>query len=132
MPPPPRLPETTAVVPASLSAKFVLGQLLQNCPFGSQGPSGIVGAYAQLRRRHARCVRWTQRPRMGQENPMASIIRHRQLLGTVAAFAAVIGWVICSAPASAQIYEWRDSSNGRHFANSLEQVPPEARDQAEI
>jgi hypothetical protein len=36
------------------------------------------------------------------------------------------------ASADAQIYEWLDQAKGRHFANSLERVPPEARGSAKV
>jgi hypothetical protein len=35
-------------------------------------------------------------------------------------------------PIHAQIYEWLDDANGRHFANSLDRVPPETRGDAKL
>jgi hypothetical protein len=40
--------------------------------------------------------------------------------------------VIVVAPAYAQIYEWLDDNNNRHFVNSLERVPAEERDRAKL
>lgn len=40
--------------------------------------------------------------------------------------------VFMAAPATAQIYEWRDSSGDRHFTNDLEDVPEALRDEARI
>ena len=60
---------------------------------------------------------FTQRPRL------------RQLLVCVVALATLMGG---TGPAAAQIYEWVDDANVRHFVTSLESVPPEARSKARI
>jgi hypothetical protein len=37
-----------------------------------------------------------------------------------------------TAAAGAQIYEWADDTGDRHFANSLDEVPPDERDAAKV
>ncbi len=59
-------------------------------------------------------------------------ICERRLRRMVVVVAALAGLAKATAPAGAQIYEWRDNADSRHFANSLEQVPREARAGAKI
>jgi hypothetical protein len=54
-----------------------------------------------------------------------------QRLSWVVLLAAVLIGGPCTA-ALAQIYQWTDESGVRHFANSLDRVPEEARDRAEV
>lgn len=61
---------------------------------------------------------------------MARVRRQRKLRRIVIRVAALVG-LMCE-PARAQIYEWLDDANDRHFANSLEQVPPDKRASVEV
>jgi len=55
----------------------------------------------------------------------------RFALHVVAVF-ALLPWLGQFSPAEGQIYEWVDSANDRHFANSTERIPEEERSSATL
>jgi hypothetical protein len=50
----------------------------------------------------------------------------------VIGIAAFVWWAGGARPASAQIYEWRDAVNDRHFSTSLDDVPDDMRASAKL
>lgn len=85
---------------------------------GEFGRAGLgADAHTQAQKRSPMIHAFTRRPRL------------RRMLMRLLAVVAVMGRI---EPAAAQIYEWVDDANSRHFATSLESVPPEVRSKARM
>lgn len=58
--------------------------------------------------------------------------RHHQFRRAAIAVAVLAGLISGVNPVGAQIYEWTDAQNARHYANSLEGIPPDERGDAKV
>lgn len=56
--------------------------------------------------------------------------RRRELWTTVCLAAAIVAFAV--SPVPAQIYEWTDEENVTHFANSLDEIPADERENAKV